>query len=170
MPEVTFKMDTPIILGLIGSFLLIIGVFTPLLSAPIIGDINYFQNGKGDGIYIVGLAVLSIACLLFRAFNGLWFTSVLSIALMGYTFMNLQSTITQLQKNASGLGVAMAQSVQMSWGWGILIIGAILVFAAPVSNLPNAQHKQQETHPLVAILTCILIVAGIISGLYYFTH
>jgi len=45
--------------GLIGSVMLFIGVFTPLISLPIVGSTNYFMNGRGDGTIVLILAVIS---------------------------------------------------------------------------------------------------------------
>ena len=45
-------MNTKQILGLIGSIVLFIGVFTPIVSVPIMGNMNYFQNGKGPYVLI----------------------------------------------------------------------------------------------------------------------
>ncbi|MBI9082217.1 MAG: hypothetical protein JEZ11_01385 [Desulfobacterales bacterium] len=62
-------MGTKQILGLIGSIILFVGVFTPIFSVPIMGNMNYFQNGKGDGTIVLVLAierqrgqVLNLAC------------------------------------------------------------------------------------------------------------
>lgn len=44
-------------LALIGAALLFVGAFMPIISVPIMGSMNYFQNGKGDGVVIVLLAV-----------------------------------------------------------------------------------------------------------------
>ena len=38
--------------GILGSILLFIGVFAPIISVPIVGNVNYFQNGKGDGVIV----------------------------------------------------------------------------------------------------------------------
>ena len=51
-------------LGLIGSVVLFIGVFAPIVSVPIMGNINYFQNGQGDGMIILVLAVISLILVL----------------------------------------------------------------------------------------------------------
>ena len=50
--------------GIIGSILLFLGVFTPIISAPLVGSINYFQNGKGDRVIVLVLAVISIGLVL----------------------------------------------------------------------------------------------------------
>ncbi|NBR77653.1 MAG: hypothetical protein EBT76_02505 [Microbacteriaceae bacterium] len=53
--------------GLLGSGLLILGTFVPLISVPLLGTMNYFANGKGDGIFIIGYSALA---LLFTATNS----------------------------------------------------------------------------------------------------
>jgi len=35
-------------IGLVGCVLLFIGVFLPIVSVPIAGGMNYFQNGRVD--------------------------------------------------------------------------------------------------------------------------
>ena len=37
------------IIGLSGAVILFVGVFCPIISMPIMGSMNYFQNGKADG-------------------------------------------------------------------------------------------------------------------------
>jgi len=126
-------------LGLIGSAVLFVGVFTPIVSIPLIGNMNYFQNGKGDGVIILVLAVISLILVLLKKFKGLWFTGLGSIAIMTFTFINFQmalyNTKTQMETELTGnpfRGIAdMAmQSVQIQWGWALLIIGAVLVIAS----------------------------------------
>lgn len=59
------------LLGLIGSIVLFIGVFTPIVSIPLIGEMNYFQNGKGDGTIVLILAVISFILVLAQQYRGL---------------------------------------------------------------------------------------------------
>jgi hypothetical protein len=40
------NMNTKQLLGLIGSMILFVGVFTPIVSIPFIGNLNYFQKWK----------------------------------------------------------------------------------------------------------------------------
>ena len=40
------KISTKQLLGLIGFIFLFVGVFAPIISVPIIGNMNYFQNGS----------------------------------------------------------------------------------------------------------------------------
>ena len=132
-------MGTKQILGLIGSIILFVGVFTPIVSIPIMGNMNYFQNGKGDGTIVLLLAVVSLILVLAKKYRGLWFTGLGSMAVMAFTFINFQmkmsDTKTQMESELAGnpfrgLADMAMQSVQLQWGWAFLIVGAALVIAS----------------------------------------
>ena len=132
------------ILGFIGSLILFVGVFTPILNVPIVGSVNYFQNGKGDGVVILVLAVISFLITLAQKYKALLFTGFVSLALLAFTFINFQLRLadarSEMENNLAnnpfnGLGDAMLSSVQISWGWAILIIGAGFVLAASFETL-----------------------------------
>jgi len=133
------KKGTKQLLGLIGSAVLFVGVFAPIVSIPIVGNMNYFQNGKGDGTIVLVLVVVSLILILLKKFKGLWFTGLGSMAILAFTFINFQIKMsdvrTQMEIELTGnpfRGIAdMAiQSVQLQWGWALLIIGASLVIAS----------------------------------------
>ncbi|MGK5095252.1 SHOCT domain-containing protein [Deltaproteobacteria bacterium TL4] len=65
---------SPHICGIVGSILTFIGVFCPIVSAPVIGSLNYFQNGKGDCTIIILLAVASVVLIFLNQTKKLWFT------------------------------------------------------------------------------------------------
>ena len=109
------------------------------MSIPIVGNMNYFQNGKGDGTIILVLAVISLILVLTKKYNGLWFTSIGSIGVMLFTFINFQSKISQVKADMDseladnpfrGLAEMAMQSVQLQWGWALLVVGAALVIAS----------------------------------------
>lgn len=129
--------------GLMGCVLLFIGVFMPLIKIPFIGDVNYLANGKGDGIIILVLAVVSLFLVLSKNYKGLYFTGLASGGLMLFTFINIQSRIsdmkTSLNKSLAGnpfrgIADAAAQAVQIQWGWAFLILGVILLLVAAAAN------------------------------------
>jgi hypothetical protein len=139
-------MNTRQILGLIGSIVLFIGVFTPIVSVPIMGNMNYFQNGKGDGTLILILAVVSLVLVLTKKYKGLWFTGVGSLAVMAFTFINFQMKISDMKSQMEsqlagnpfrGLADMAMQSVQLQWGWALLIVGAGLVIAGAAMKDEN---------------------------------
>lgn len=132
-------MNTKQLLGLIGSIILFIGVFAPIVSIPIMGNMNYFQNGKGDGTIVLVLAVVSLVLVLVKKYNGLWFTGLGSLAVMAFTFINFQMKMSEAKAQMEtelagnpfrGLADIAMQSVQLQWGWALLVVGAALVIAS----------------------------------------
>ncbi len=63
-------MNTRQLLGLLGSALLFIGVFLPLVSIPLLGSLNYFQNGRGDGVFVLLLATGSAILTLIQRYRS----------------------------------------------------------------------------------------------------
>ena len=97
------------------------------------------MNSKGDGVIVLILAAISLILVLLKKFKGLWFTGLGSMAIMTFTFINFQMALTntkiQMETDLAGnpfRGIAdMAmQSVQIQWGWVLLIIGAVLVITS----------------------------------------
>jgi hypothetical protein len=130
------KMPVRQVLGLVGSLILFIGVFTPVISLPIVGSVNYFQNGRGDGVFILLLAVLSVFLTLTRRYHLLLFTGIGSLAILTITFVTFQMRMSEMQSQFkqtmannpfAGLGDAMFSTIQIQWGWAVLLIGAVIV-------------------------------------------
>ncbi len=105
------------------------------------GNLNYFQNGKGDGVIVLVLAIISFILILLKKYKGLWFTGIGSMIIMTFTFINFQMALsgarTQMETELSGnpfrgLADITMQSVQIQWGWAVLIIGAILLISSAV--------------------------------------
>ena len=129
------------LLGLIGSVVLFIGVFMPFLSIPVMGDMNYFHNGQADGVIILILSAVSFIIILTKKFENLLFTGLGSLGVLAFTFINLQIRLsevkTQMQGDLadnpfSGLADMALQSVQLQWGFALLIIGAIMLIISSV--------------------------------------
>mgnify|MGYP001406648426 CR=1 FL=1 len=132
-------MNTKQILGLFGSIALLVGVFTPIVSVPIMGTMNYFQNGKGDGAVVLILAAISLVLVLMKKYKGLWLTGIGSISVMAFTFIRFQLKISEMKSQIQsdlagnpfrGLADMAVQSIQLQWGWALLLIGAALIFAS----------------------------------------
>ena len=132
-------MNTKQLFGLIGSIILFVGVFAPIVSVPIMGNLNYFQNGKGDGIIVLLLAVATAVLVLTKNYKGLWLTGFGSLSVMLFTFVNFQSKLSKMKAEMEstlagnpfrGLADMAMQSVQLQWGWALLIVGAALVIAS----------------------------------------
>jgi hypothetical protein len=110
------------LLGIFGSATLFVGVFMPIVKLPFVGEVNYFHNGRGDGVFVLILAVISLVLVLLRWYRELWITSLGSAALLAYTFFNLQSKMNEIESKMQielkdtpfrGLADFALQSVQL---------------------------------------------------------
>jgi len=140
-PISLFGQEPSHLAGLAGTIILVIGVFCPIISAPIIGDINLFQNGKGDGVILLIFAGVSFLYLLKKEIEPLFMTGIGSAGLLCFTFYNIYSKISNISSNIEkdlagnpfrGLADTAIQSIQMQWGWGILIVGSSLLVTAGI--------------------------------------
>ena len=135
------------LLGILGSTLLFLGVFMPIVKLPIVGDLNYFANGRGDGVLVLGLAVASLIFVLIKWYRELWITSLGTAAILAVTFYNLQSKMSQMKAQVEtdlkdnpfrGLADLAIQSVQLQWGWAVLVIAVVLLIAtAAMKDRPD---------------------------------
>jgi len=151
-------MESRQVVGLTGALVLFIGVFTPIVSIPTVGYINYFQHEKMDGVVILSLASISFLLLLAKQYRGLWFTGPVSLAVLLFTFINLQIRISEIKDKLGvelagnrppGLADLAIRSVQIEWGWSVLTIGAaFIVWAAAnkfVSVTRGAAYRRTRT-------------------------
>jgi hypothetical protein len=149
---ISFNENT---LGILGSIILLTGVFAPIISAPVIGTLNYFNNGKGDGVILLVLAVISLVLTFKENYKFLWWTGTASFGVIIIGLINFLTQIYQLQSNIEerlagnpfkGLADAAVQSVQLQWGWIPLIMGASMIIAAAAisekSNISQTGYKQ----------------------------
>ncbi|MBN8996948.1 MAG: hypothetical protein J0H63_10805 [Rhizobiales bacterium] len=136
---------TDVVVILIGSVLVVLGCFAPLVTMPVIGSIAYFGGGHGDGIFAIGLAV--IAAILALAGRPRWaiVPGILELALITFTFLSLYSRLSDLAPQTAAqlegnpfkeIAGAMVKTIGFSWGWVPLYIGALMTtFHAPLVRL-----------------------------------
>jgi hypothetical protein len=127
------------IIGLLGAFLLFAGVFCPIISVPIMGSMNYFQNGKIDGMSIIAAAVIAGLLCLITEYRWLPIPGIGSAVMISITYYDYYSKMHEAGENLNnglfnnlfkGLADAAFQTVQFQWGWAILITGSVLITAA----------------------------------------
>ena len=128
-------MNKKQIIGAIGAFLLIIGVFSPFVRIPILGSINYFHNGRGVGTIILVLAIGSLLSVFGRRYNGLFASGIVSLILLCLTFIQFKFRMAEFKSDLEsefanipikGLADTAFQSIQLEWGFGLLVAGSVL--------------------------------------------
>lgn len=149
-PQGEIKLSTKQIIGIAGCLITFVGVFMPIVSIPIVGDLNYFGNGEGDGVFLLVLSAISLVFILVKWFKWLWLTGGASLAVICFTFINFRQTMSGAKEDISRdlqdnifaeIGEAMIDTVQLKWGWAVIVIGigCILACAALDSMEANAR-------------------------------
>ena len=85
-----------VVKGNAGSGVVFVGVFLPILRVPIVGNINYFSNGHGDGAIVLALAVASVVLALKRLFAWIAVAALPSLALLVATFVRVRTLIAEM--------------------------------------------------------------------------
>lgn len=161
--------------GILGVLLLMIGVFTPIIKIPLIGELNYFQNGKGDGTIILVIATYSLLLIFSKMKNGLWITGFSCLGLLSFTFFNLTNHLGNtgkfMGKSMSnnpfeGIAEIFFRSVQLQWGWILLIAGSILVIISASLNYCHSTRNNKtkliyrNIAPITGMMLFILSLTG----------
>ena len=143
------KLSQKQILGIAGCLITFVGVFMPIISIPIVGDMNYFRNGEGDGIFLLVLSASSLVLVVTKFFQWLWVTGGASLALVCFTFTNFQQKFSETKEEVArelegnifaGIGEVMIDSVQLKWGWAVMVIGIGCVLACALIDRMNADR------------------------------
>jgi hypothetical protein len=126
-------------LGFIGAAVLFVGVFMPILSLPLVGSINYFQNGNGDGAIVLCFALLALFFVVRGSYRLLWIPGAGSLSMLAVTFTLLQVKLSEMKAQLShdlagnpfrGIADAMAGTVQLQWGWAVLVMASVILLIA----------------------------------------
>jgi hypothetical protein len=127
-----YPMSKKQIVGLVGSILLAVGVFLPILSVMMI-SINLF-DANVVGKIVLGLGVISLALTLMKKYAGLWATGVISLGLVVFKLVQFQSEMSSAgpsDSSARDFEAALRGMVSTQWlGWIVLIVGSLAVIAA----------------------------------------
>ena len=130
------KTDNPLsskdnkesILGFGGATLLMIGAFLPAINIPIRGSVSYINNGRGDGMLIILIALLAFYYVYKKRKRSLMLSGGLSLIIIAYGFVNVLQKVAEIQKGAtSGLGQALLGGVGVGPAFGVTAVGAILI-------------------------------------------
>ena len=122
------------------AILLIVGVFSPIVSFSFVGDVDFFRAGYGDGYILLIMAVASLALAVTGRWKQVLVPALGGLAVTVWTFLGVQDTIAEARSGGSavlagnpheGLAAATMASIQWEWGWILLFAGSgLLVYSA----------------------------------------
>jgi hypothetical protein len=127
-------------LAVTAAILLIVGVFSPIVSFSFVGDVDFFRSGYGDGYILLVMAVASLALAVTGRWKQVLVPALGGLAVILWTFLGVQDTIAEARSGGSavlagnpheGLAAATMASIQWEWGWLLLFAGSgLLVYSA----------------------------------------
>jgi hypothetical protein len=106
-------LETKQLIGIAGTAVTFIGVFTPIEKLELIGNSSLIGSDILVGILILVLAVATLVLSLINRCRWLWATGVGIILAV-----------------AAGVISILAKEGHLQWGWGVLFVGAILIITA----------------------------------------
>jgi hypothetical protein len=155
-------------LGFIGIAITILGIFSPAMTAPVVGTLSYFRNGAAEAVALLLLTAFSTIFLVKRHYSWLYGSSVWAFLLVGGTFLHYQSAISDMKASIDrdltgnpfrGIADAAMAGTGLSWGWIFLFLGTGLVVAHAYFH----KHKLDKQAFLALALPLVLSVALSIS-------
>ena len=137
-----------------GAAVLGIGLFTPVVTLPIIGNVNLFNNGTSVlALVLIALGALSAwLAVRERASDALWPGVAAALILVGH-FAQLQYHLSVIRSTMAkslegnpfaGLAQGALSAVQVQWGWLVLTLGAGLIVYAAVQARKEANERLTE--------------------------
>lgn len=148
-PSANVVLSIRQVLALGGSVVLALGVFAPLVSLPLVGSLNYFQNGHGDGVLVLIFAMSAFVEALTKNYRWLWVSGLGSLATITFAFITFQAKLSEISSNTNtelagdplkGLTDLALQSVQLQWGWALLMLGTLALLVA-------AAMREDQSYP-----------------------
>jgi predicted nucleic acid-binding Zn ribbon protein len=122
------------IVAIVGSLLLLIAPFAPFISAPIFGRVTLFQQGKGDGVILLIVALIGLGLSLVGRYGFLWISGLLGLFEIGNLFYFFYHRLPiaidnyKLQNRGrlfSSIGEITLSNVDPDWGAVALLIGTL---------------------------------------------
>lgn len=127
----------------------------PIVSMPIVGNLNYFANGKGDGVLLVAIAAAATALAYLGKTRHVLWAGLAAAAMLLWAFVRFQNIKSEMREKMDselagnpfrGLAEMAMESVQMQWGWLPLVAGAaVLIYAGLQAR--RATPPGEETPP-----------------------
>ena len=165
------------IIGLVGGIILFIGVFLPIAKIPILGTINLFMGGVGNGIFIFFFAIISLLATMFKKERLQMLMGLLSLGILTFSFGTYLSHISTMRMSQSDFSQIASNFITLEWGWAILVVscGMLIVPAfikeKPINGGDNFFVLSKAWRIFAISISSIygsLIIASIFFGIFDF--
>jgi len=126
-------------LALAGAALLVFGVFTPIASVPIMGDISLFTNGTIGAVLLILLALAATWLALTERLHAVAWPGGAALAVLALSYYLFERKIGAMEAHVGHrlagrllrqLAEMSGETVQVQWGWLVMALGAVLLVCA----------------------------------------
>lgn len=130
------------LIAVIGSLLFVVVPFAPLISAPMLGRITLFQQGRGDGIALLIVGLIALVLSILGKYWFLWFGGLFGIIEIGNLFLFFYNRFPELIEAYrretkgnpfAGVGDFALSNIDPDWGSMILILGTLMMLGVAIS-------------------------------------
>jgi len=130
------------ILAIAGSLLLVVAPFAPFISAPIFGRMTLFQQGKGDGVVLLVVALAALIFSVVGHYGFLWASGALGLFEIGnlfyFFFHRLPEALDSYKREAKdnvfgSIGQISLSNVDPDWGAIVLLLGTLTTLGVAIS-------------------------------------
>jgi hypothetical protein len=175
-------------LALGGAAAVAIGLFTPIVTLPVVGSVNLFNNGT-NVVALIVLALAGVAAALAgrdRVADALW-PGAAAAAVLLFAFLRLQYSLSDMRAELAkslegnpfaGMAQAALGAVQLQWGWLVLAGGCGLIIHAALktrreTGTPTLAIGEGGARPIALASAALLLAAvgwdlvlraGVVSG------
>lgn len=117
-------------IAIIGVLTVVLGVFCPLFTVPIIGSISYAGQMQGEGLLLEACAIASLIFALNNVHAPSFITGLIVLGDIGLSLTNFFSKIGAMAAEDNVFSRAAAKMVSPSFGFAVLLIGAALLITS----------------------------------------
>jgi hypothetical protein len=132
-------MQSGFIFGIIGSVLLLIGVFVPLVNLPYYGGISLFEIQQPVAI---AMLVLGAAHLVFCINRVAWGLYVTKVGVLVAIALGIYRSWGRVADHGNFVTSILKPSANVHWGTGLLAAGILVLMAA---TIPHVVHRKTES-------------------------
>jgi hypothetical protein len=165
-------------LGFAGCGALAAGLFMPVLSIPIVGNVTMMAQGTNwTAIALLVLAGLGAFLLLKERDAELLWPGGVACAVLLYVFGRLQWQLTttraQMEEALKGnpfaeIAKASLGGIQIQWGWIVLALGAGLMVYAALQARKSGEDRPRNDRVVLAVSGLALLVTPALDAWQHF--
>jgi hypothetical protein len=118
------------LIGFIGSVLLIISIFMPVVNKPFGGDMSFIAKWSGAGVMLLLIGFISGIVTFFGKVKLLWLPAILASIILFYHLFVLNGQIDDFSLKNDFFKASFKSVYSMRWGWIPLFLSVAVLFAA----------------------------------------